>query len=408
MFRCRNGTILGSLQRSSPVVGPLTDGYVSPHATTLAEADREQRIDLAGLTARQAKKYRTTLAILEQSDRGLRTTTLAKRLSLTKVRIAYYRKHAPDTIEMVERKIDESYRLGTEGPWVSPVKTLRHHARPASESVVDAYKDTVLRMVQEGHSHRVIHAAIVKEGFSGSANAVYQYLLKYTREHAIPETWMAAGAPPRPPRIALARVARRTIYERLLHRAAVQREAIQQALTGLTPAVSETPNPQSSPSAPAPWVNTTQYDDRTAEIVFDTQPKEQGATKTLTEDAYARLEQATPCLSALLTCLVAFYTVLLSGDVDRLDRFIETYLHDAMEPLAVFASGLKKDLEAVKNCLRYPEISNGPMEGTNHKIKMVRRRGYGRAGVELLNALLVLPWYYHDLDHDRLGHPTAA
>jgi hypothetical protein len=40
------------------------------------------------------------------------------------------------------------------------------------------------------------------------------------------------------------------------------------------------------------------------------------------------------------------------------------------------------------------------MEGTNNKIKMLRRRGYGRAGIELINALAVLPWYYKDIDEN--------
>jgi len=40
------------------------------------------------------------------------------------------------------------------------------------------------------------------------------------------------------------------------------------------------------------------------------------------------------------------------------------------------------------------------MEGTNNKIKMIRKRSYGRAGIELLNALLVLPWYYRDLEEN--------
>lgn len=38
------------------------------------------------------------------------------------------------------------------------------------------------------------------------------------------------------------------------------------------------------------------------------------------------------------------------------------------------------------------------MEGNNGKIKMIRRRSFGRAGIELLNALVVLPWYYKDID----------
>lgn len=95
--------------------------------------------------------------------------------------------------------------------------------------------------------------------------------------------------------------------------------------------------------------------------------------------------------------LVAFYEVMLSADVQKLDAFISTYQKDSIEAISNFASGLKKDYEAVKNGLLYPQISNGPMEGTNNKIKMLRRRGYGRAGLELINALAVLPWYYEDM-----------
>ena len=44
----------------------------------------------------------------------------------------------------------------------------------------------------------------------------------------------------------------------------------------------------------------------------------------------------------------------------------------------------------MKNSLIYPEISNGPLEGVNSRIKMKHRRGGGRAGMELLNAYNVL------------------
>ena|GEM_PF-3524978 len=92
--------------------------------------------------------------------------------------------------------------------------------------------------------------------------------------------------------------------------------------------------------------------------------------------------------------------MLMHGDAAKLDRLIYKYQDDPCEPISTFASGLKKDYEAVKNCLLYPQISNGPMEGTNNKIKMIRKRSYGRAGIELLNALLVLPWYYRDLEEN--------
>lgn len=111
----------------------------------------------------------------------------------------------------------------------------------------------------------------------------------------------------------------------------------------------------------------------------------------------------------LVTILVKFYEVMVSADVNKLDEFIHTYQNDSIETIATFASGLKKDYVAVKNCLLYPHISNGPIEGSNNKIKMMRRRGYGRAGIELINALAVLPWYYKDKDkNDELQKTSAA
>ena len=59
-------------------------------------------------------------------------------------------------------------------------------------------------------------------------------------------------------------------------------------------------------------------------------------------------------------------------------------------PLAQYATGLGKEYEALKNSPIYPEISNGPLEGVNSRIKMKHRRGSRRAGLELLNAYNVL------------------
>ncbi|MBS3948854.1 MAG: transposase, partial [Dethiobacter sp.] len=46
---------------------------------------------------------------------------------------------------------------------------------------------------------------------------------------------------------------------------------------------------------------------------------------------------------------------------------------------------------AVKNSLIYGDISNGPLEGVNSRIKAIHRRSSGRAGIFLLNAYMVLP-----------------
>lgn len=130
--------------------------------------------------------------------------------------------------------------------------------------------------------------------------------------------------------------------------------------------------------------------------------------KKLNEGAFERLGKAYTLLPLLVTILVAFYEVMLSADVNKLDEFICKYQNDSIETIATFVSGLKKDYDAVKNSLLYPQISNGPIEGTNNKIKMIRRRGYGRAGIELINALAVLPWYYKDRDENSESQEKSA
>jgi len=159
---------------------------------------------------------------------------------------------------------------------------------------------------------------------------------------------------------------------------------------------------------PVPWINTTAYDDATAAIIFDTRSPIAKSSKTVSGEWDREWEAKLPIVARLRTGLSTFTTILEIGDEAGLDPFIRTDQDDDSEPIAEFASGLKQDLEAVKNCLRYPAIRNGPMEGTNNKIKIVRRRGDGRAGLELLNALFTLPWYDDDLDPTQAPYPEAA
>ena len=73
-----------------------------------------------------------------------------------------------------------------------------------------------------------------------------------------------------------------------------------------------------------------------------------------------------------------------------MNAFIDKYTACDVDALSLFAKGLFKDIDAVKNSLIYNDISNGPSEGMNNKIKMIKRRSYGRAGTILLNAYLLL------------------
>jgi transposase len=51
--------------------------------------------------------------------------------------------------------------------------------------------------------------------------------------------------------------------------------------------------------------------------------------------------------------------------------------------LRYFVAGLQKDIAAVEAALTY-EWSNGPVEGHNNRLKMIKRQMYGRANFDLL------------------------
>ena len=53
-----------------------------------------------------------------------------------------------------------------------------------------------------------------------------------------------------------------------------------------------------------------------------------------------------------------------------------------------FAVGLRKDLDAVRAGLT-EEWSNRPVEGFVHKLKLIKRRAYGRASFDLLRARML-------------------
>ena len=385
----------------------------APAALDVVRSGSRRRTRIARLTARQARKYRTTLKLIELADSDLRTASVAARLGITRATLRRCRKEAPDTIAKVETQVDAWTEALASPKAIRPLNTLAPGARPASASIVAPYHETVRRLAAEGEGHQRIHAVIVKEGFSGSANTVYQYLLKVRHENALAgndpaENQASDPTKRRPLRIGLIRMARGSIYRHLLQEVAHERATALQARTGLALVERARLNTPETASVPAPWINTTADDDATAAIIFDTRTPIAKPSKIVSTEWYTELEAKLPIVARLRTCLSTFTTILDTGDEAGLDQFIRTDQDDDSEPIAEFASGLKQDIEAVKNCLRYPAISNGPMEGTNNKIKMVRRRGYGRAGLELLNALFALPWYSYDLDPTQQPYPEAA
>ena len=87
------------------------------------------------------------------------------------------------------------------------------------------------------------------------------------------------------------------------------------------------------------------------------------------------------------------YHVFDIAETDELDRFIIKYKDSEYAPVAKYANGLIADYAAVSNSLIYSDISNGPIEGHNCRVKFKHRRSGGKAGLDLLNAYFVLSDY---------------
>ncbi len=72
-----------------------------------------------------------------------------------------------------------------------------------------------------------------------------------------------------------------------------------------------------------------------------------------------------------------------------LDTWLAAVEADDQPELRSFATGIRKDKEAVINGLTLP-YSSGRVEGTVNKIKTVKRQMYGRAGFPLLRKRVIL------------------
>jgi transposase len=79
----------------------------------------------------------------------------------------------------------------------------------------------------------------------------------------------------------------------------------------------------------------------------------------------------------------AFLAMVRERRGEDLEAWLAEALHSGVDELARFARGLQDDLMAVKAGLTL-EWSNGVTEGHIHRLKLLKRQGYGRAGFALL------------------------
>lgn len=78
-----------------------------------------------------------------------------------------------------------------------------------------------------------------------------------------------------------------------------------------------------------------------------------------------------------------FMLLLQTGDVQALEPWLHDAQRCAWSQLGQLARGLRDDLAAVQATLRLP-YSNGPVQGSITRLKLLKRSMYGRAKLPLL------------------------
>jgi transposase len=79
----------------------------------------------------------------------------------------------------------------------------------------------------------------------------------------------------------------------------------------------------------------------------------------------------------------AFCRMVRQRHSDDFDAWIKDVQECGVKELRAFAKGLLKDAAAVRAGLSLI-WSNGPTEGFIHRLKLIKRQAYGRAGIDFL------------------------
>jgi hypothetical protein len=369
--------------------------------SSLPEDDIANRVRFAQLTPRQEIKYRNAMAIFERTNSGQHAAEIAAILNLPVDEVRKIRDKMANIIKEVEDKMDEF--LKNPLARVKKYESVGNSPQPSSRSVVAPYGDTVISMHKEGITFRKIHEAICKEGFTGCASTVDNYIIKYTRENSLGKGIFPAQVRcgrllklemKRPERIDVQFLSTDWIYSRIL-------DLIKKSRSKKVDDKSQKKvEPEKSLNWPLPdlsyEINLVLFSKMLAEPEDPESLEAKEAKEAwkkanmLKNQAFGKVQLTRPEIGKAIQFGMDFYQFYDSHDQDLLDAFIVKYEEDPCELYATFAKGLKKDLEAIRNMLRYPDISNGVVEGLNNFIKKVKRVSYGRAKLPLLLAQVLV------------------
>ena len=99
----------------------------------------------------------------------------------------------------------------------------------------------------------------------------------------------------------------------------------------------------------------------------------------------SELQRLSPEISSGLKLVKEFQSLLVGKQADRFDQWRLPTEQSGLKELQSFSAGLMKDEAAVRAAMTY-DWSNGQVEGSVNRLKMIKRMMFGRAGFALLKA----------------------
>lgn len=112
-------------------------------------------------------------------------------------------------------------------------------------------------------------------------------------------------------------------------------------------------------------------------------------TRATEEDTLIERLAQQPELSGAITLAQSFIDLVRQRLPSQLDDWLQAAKTSSIKAFQSFAKGLEEDYDAVKAGMTL-EVSNGPVEGQNNRLKMLKRQMFGRANLELLEKRFIL------------------
>jgi len=119
--------------------------------------------------------------------------------------------------------------------------------------------------------------------------------------------------------------------------------------------------------------------------------------KGLMLEQYDAAVKKYPMLGQLYSLLKEFHRIVFSQKSDELDEWMIKSTNLNIDEINTYVSGLKGDLNAVKNGIYY-KYNNGLAEGSVNKIKLIKLIMYGRNSFQLLKAKVLSNEYFYQIN----------